>query len=370
MKIVQLNPFHYPYMGGIEHRIHNIAKRLGSKHEVIVLTARLPGTKADENMDGYRVIRLTSNFMDLYNPPYVRTDGIKAALDKLDPDVIDFHYRWAPSYTRAFSSYEGPKVFTFHNTYGEGAGLTRSLSVLNDMLFMRHLIQCQRIVCVSEFVMNDLISRGIPAKMMEAIPNGIEAAKMPSIESDHILFVGRLVNTKGLPYLIKAMKQVDGRLLIVGSGPERARLERMVETLGLKDNVEFLGKVDEDRKHRLLSECLAFIMPSTFESYGIAAAEAMTYGKPVIATKIGGLPEVVDGGGILVPPKDPQALADAMNLLLSNVQRRRSLGAIAKQKSERYSWDTVAAEMERIYSEAASCQPHFSADRDDMNREL
>ncbi len=356
MRIIQLNPFHYPYMGGIEHRIHNISKRLVPRHEVIVLTAQLPGTNPEEEIDGYQVIRLPSRFIDFYNPPYVRTDGLKAALLRLHPDVIDFHYRWAPSYTKAFSSYEGAKVFTFHNTYGEGAGVTRSASVLNDLMFLRHLTPCQRIVCVSEFVMKDLVSKGIPREKLDAVPNGIDPARRESSESDYALFVGRLVNTKGLPYLIRAMEQVDGRLLIVGSGPERARLERMVQALSLKGKVEFLGRVDEDRKHQLLSQCLVFIMPSTFESYGIAAAEAMTYGKPVIASKIGGLPEVVDNGGILVPPKDPQALAEAMNKLLSDTKERRSLGRTAKQRSERYSWEKVAAEMEKIYEKAAACR--------------
>ncbi len=357
MKIVQLNPFHYPYLGGIEHRIHNIAKRLAAKHEVIVLTAQLPETEREEDIDGYQILRLPSRFMDFYNPPYVKTSGIEEELNKLEADVVDFHYRWAPSYTKVFSSYQGPKVFTFHNTYGEGAGISRTLSVLNDMMFMRHLKRCQRVVCVSEFVMKDLVSRGVPEKQMEAVPNGVEAASIDSTESDFVLFVGRLVSTKGLPYLIRAMKAVEGRLLIVGSGPERAKLERMIEDLQLSEKIEFTGRVDEDSKHKLLSKCLIFVMPSTFESYGIAAAEAMTYGKPVIASNIGGLPEVIDGGGILVPPKDPQALADAINRLLGDAEKRRSLGAIARRKSEKYSWDRVAKEMERIYGEAASCRP-------------
>ena len=101
MKVVEVNAYHYPYMGGIEHRIHHISRRLGRKHQVTVLTSRLPGTEAAERMDNYDVVRLESRFVNLYNPPHVITKGILEALEELDPDVVDFHYRWSGTYNRA-----------------------------------------------------------------------------------------------------------------------------------------------------------------------------------------------------------------------------------------------------------------------------
>ncbi|MDD1773860.1 MAG: hypothetical protein LUQ14_04475, partial [Methanomassiliicoccales archaeon] len=71
MRIVQVNPFHYPYLGGIEHRVHHLSARLSRGNEVTVLTGRLPGTSAEEKIDGYEVKRLDSSYLRIYNPPHI-----------------------------------------------------------------------------------------------------------------------------------------------------------------------------------------------------------------------------------------------------------------------------------------------------------
>src|SRR5512145_1928630 len=113
LRIVQVNAYHYPYRGGIEHRIHHVSKRLAKKHEVIVLTSQLPNSSPEEEIDGYRVVRLPSKYYNIYNPPYVATPGLLEKLAELEPDIADFHYRWAPTYNKAARKYSGKKVFTF-----------------------------------------------------------------------------------------------------------------------------------------------------------------------------------------------------------------------------------------------------------------
>lgn len=354
MRIVQLNPYHYPFMGGIEHRIHHISKELAKKHEVFVVTGKLPGTSWEEEIDGYTVIRLRSRLIDIYNPPYISTSGIEEKLDEIDPDVVDFHYRWAPSYRKAMKRYAGPKVFTFHNTFGEGEGVMKAASKLNDIYYTRFIIGFNRIICVSKFVRDDLINRGFPKSKLEVIPNGVEIPETPPAdEEDFILFIGRLVRTKGLDYLIEAMREIDTRLIIAGKGPEYNRLKRKVITLGLEKKITFPGRVTEEEKQKLLSTCKLFVFPSVWESYGIAAAEAMSYGKPVVASRVGGLPEVVNKGGILVPPRDPHALAEAINSLLGDEKRRRDLGNFAREHISQFTWDTAARRIERVYSEVS-----------------
>ncbi|MDW5562814.1 MAG: glycosyltransferase family 4 protein [Methanomassiliicoccus sp.] len=352
MRIVQLNPYHYPYMGGIEYRLHEVAKGLSRKHEMIILTSQLAGTAPEEERDGYRIVRLPSKFYGHYNPPYVATPGVLEALDRLDPDVVDFHYRWAPSYTKAIRRYRGKWIFTFHNTYGEGQGLGRAVSLVNDALFCRH-IRDHRVICITEFIKGDLLKRGFRPEMLEVIPPGIDLQGGEGREGDYILFVGRLVGTKGLPYLIRAMSGVEGRLIIVGDGPEKEKLERLARSLGVTDRVEFTGWVSTERKLELLSNCRLFVMPSLFESYGMAVAEAMTWGKPVVASRVGGLPEVVGGGGILVPPKDGPALASALNGMLHDETKRRSCAAAAKKHITRYSWPNIFEELEETYRKVA-----------------
>lgn len=348
MRIVQLNPYHYPYMGGIERRVHEVCRRLSHRHEMIVLTSQLPGTVLEEEMDGYRVVRLPSHFINIYNPPYVSTPGVLKALERLSPDVVDFHYRWAPSYTRAMKRYAGRWTFTFHNTYGEGQGVGRLMSTVNDALFCR-LIKDKRIICITEFVKNDLIRRGFRTDLLEVIPPGVDLPSERGQEGDYILFVGRLVGTKGLPYLVKAMAQVNAPLFIVGDGPDRKALEEQVRSAGLGDRITLTGRVSEERKTELVAGCRLFVMPSVFESYGLAVAEAMAWGKPVVASRVGGLPEVVGEGGLLVPPRDGAALADALNAMLGDDSTRHAHGLKAREHIQGYSWQKVADSVEISY---------------------
>jgi len=353
VRILQLNPYHYPFMGGIEHRIHHMSKRLAKRHEVIVLTSQLPGTQREEEIDGYRVLRLESKFIDVYNPPYVSSKGVLEAMEHLDPEVVDFHYRWAPSYTRQAMRYRGKMVFTYHNTFGEGQGGMRALSYLNDWSFMRKMRRFERVVCISEFVKRDNAKHGFPEDLMTVVPNGVDMPSRPSVEGDFILSLGRMVHTKGLEYLVQAMRDVSFELRIAGAGPERARMESLAKRHGVADRVKFLGRVSEERKEELFASCRFFVMPSIFESYGIAAAEAMSYGKAVIATSVGGLPEVVADCGLLVPPKDAPALASALRTLLEDGGMRQELGRRARERASRYSWDAVAQMQEQVYREVA-----------------
>jgi glycosyltransferase involved in cell wall biosynthesis len=348
MRVVQLNPYHYPYMGGIEHRLHEVCRRLSREHEMIVLTSQLPGTPAEEEMDGYRIVRLPSRYINVYNPPYVTTPGILEALNQLSPDVVDFHYRWAPSYTRAIKRYRGKWTFTFHNTYGEGEGIGRAMSLINDALFCR-AIRNKRVICITEFIRGDLMKKGFAPEKLDVISPGIDLPLETGSEGDHILFIGRLVGTKGLPYLVRAMASVDGRLIIMGDGPERTTLEKLVRSTELRDRIEFTGRVHEERKADLLSTCKVFVMPSLFESYGLAVAEAMAWGKPVVASRVGGLPEVVGDGGILVPPRDSDHLATALNALLSDDTARRACGTRARKHISRYSWDNIIRDLDATY---------------------
>ena len=351
MRIVQLNPFHYPFMGGIEHRVHHMSRNLAKRHDVTVVTSRLEGTEMEEWMDGYRVLRLDSRFVGNYNPPYVSSKGVLEAIEGIDPDVVDFHYRWAPSYTRQAMRYAKRLVFTYHNTYGEGEGAMKAISHLNDWLFMRKMARFRKVVCISEFVRQDNARHGFPLERMCVVPNGVEMPTVDPRDGGFVLSLGRLVHTKGLEYLLKAMRSVDAKLVMAGAGPESERLERLIGSYGLTNKVELLGRVSEERKSELFASCSIFVMPSLFESYGIAAAEAMSFGKAVVATNVGGLPEVVDDCGILVPPRDPDALGAAISSLLRDEPRRKELGIRARDRASLFSWEKVAEQQERVYLE-------------------
>jgi len=340
-------------MGGIEHRVHHVARRLARKHEVIVLTGQLPNSASTEEMDGYTVMRLPSKYTNIYNPPHIKTPGLLKALDELKPDIVDFHYRWSPTYNRAAKQYAGKKIFTYHNTYGEGVGLTKIPSMVNDHFWRKPLNEFSRIVCVSDFVRNDLVKRGFDPKKLVTVPSGIDMPpKMNVTDGDYILFVGRLVGTKGIPYLLKAMKDIDSKLVVCGGGPDMKKLVKFANRLGLGKKVSFPGRVSEEKKLDLFAGCSVFVLPSIYESYGLAAAEAMSWGKPVVASNVGGLPEVVGKGGLLARPKDPVDLALKINTLLKNDDMRKATGKKAMEIASEYTWDRIAGMMEKIYENA------------------
>jgi glycosyltransferase involved in cell wall biosynthesis len=113
--------------------------------------------------------------------------------------------------------------------------------------------------------------------------------------------------------------------------------------------VQFLGKVSEEHKSELFAACKFFVMPSTQEAYGIAAAEAMSFGKTLVYTNVGGLPEVVQDCGLRVQPSEPRELAAAMNRLLDDDQLRILLGKKAKDRAKLYTWERLVKSTEEVY---------------------
>jgi glycosyltransferase involved in cell wall biosynthesis len=166
---------------------------------------------------------------------------------------------------------------------------------------------------------------------------------------------GRLVPVKGIVHLIHAIHLLrsripDVRLEIAGSGPEEPALRRVVQQLGLNDRVTFLGWQTDLAP--LFERWDVFAMPSIEEAFGIAALEAMAAGLPVVATNVGGVPELVEHGktGWLVPPGDPVALSERLTALLVDPQQQRLMGAAGRRRAEeKFSQRRMVSEVEHIY---------------------
>ncbi|MDO5861909.1 MAG: glycosyltransferase family 4 protein [Thermoplasmata archaeon] len=351
MRFVDVNPYFYPHYGGIETRMHDTARLLAARgHDVTILTGRLPDTPEEERTEhGYRIVRLPSRLINVYNPPYISSRGVLEALVSMDPDVVNYNYRWAPSYNKDLKKYDGGKVFTYHNMWGEGVGIQARLSEFNDDRFRPTLETFDHIVCVSDYVRDDLTRRGIPESMTTTIPTCMDMPEPRDLpEGDFILSLGRLVGTKGLDNLIDAMPDIDCRLVMCGKGPERKKLEKRIAKLGLEDRVEMRGYVSEEEKDRLIDTCRLFVMPSLFESFGLAALEVMSHGKPLVYSSVNGLPETVGEGGIPVPAGDPKAIADAVNAMLSDDGMRAEKGRLARAQAETFTWDRHIGRLEAV----------------------
>ena len=182
-----------------------------------------------------------------------------------------------------------------------------------------------------------------------------------------ILFVGRLIERKGVAHLIRALgavrRTVPARLMVVGDGPERATLERLAAASGVAAYVDFRGRVSDDELRRAYAGADAFVLPSVLdqrqdtEGLGVVLLEAMNYGVPVVASNIGGITDIVqhERTGLLVPPGDERALAEALTQLLGNPELSRSLGeGGARLLRDTFSWDRIVERWEQVYARVTS----------------
>lgn len=146
--------------------------------------------------------------------------------------------------------------------------------------------------------------------------------------------------------------------MIAGNGPEKDNLEVMVGALEIASHVTFLDWVTPDRVPDLLNDATAVVMPSRWpEPFGLVALQAAQMGRPVIASAIGGLPEIVDHGttGLLVESCNEIALADAIEMVVSNEETARRLGAAARKRAiDVFDFDALASAYERVYTETVS----------------
>ncbi len=172
-----------------------------------------------------------------------------------------------------------------------------------------------------------------------------------------IVFAGRLTVQKGLDVLLDALGDVpDAELLLIGDGPERDRLERHAASAGVADRVRFLGARPRDEVLRFLAGARVAALSSDWENLPHAAVEALAVGTPVVSTAVGGVPEVVHDGenGLLVPPRDPAALAAALRSVLDDAELRERLAAGTKPSVEGISRDRIYGQLEALLAGAAS----------------
>lgn len=244
---------------------------------------------------------------------------------------------------------------------------------LSRMLERQMLISVERIVTVSQHLKAELTQLGLPGASIHVVPPGVNvpasiAARPSSAHQLQLLCVANCLPAKGIHILLDALHRVqDSRLHLTVVGDDRVdpaytrSLQRLLVRWALAPQVRFTGTVPWEAVARFYTGADMFVFPSLFEGFGIVLAEAMGFGVPIIASAAGAIPELVHHGenGLLVPPSDAGALAEAIAQLAADATLRHSLGQSGRARAERLpSWEQSAHAIWTLLQ----LQPQMNAD--------
>ena len=365
MKIAMVSPYDFTWPGGVTAHVTQLARELGrSGHEVQVLAPHSPSREsqdADLHVPLGRSVPLPSGgSIARVSLSWWLYPKVRALLRKEQFDVIHLHEPMAPILPLCVLEFsDSVNVGTFHASYAR-----QHLYRITHPIIKRWQQRLHGNIAVSPAARR-YVNNTFPGDY-EIIPNGIDfkhfstnVAPMPQYQDGkiNILFVGRLEKRKGLRYLLEAYGKLKWdlpniRLIVVGPGNPDKESYRVMSSQNLQD-VEFVGRVSYDDLPRYYASADIFCSPATgAESFGIVLLEAMSAGKPVVASDIEGFRGVMTHGeqGLLVPKKDSNALAEALRMLACDPELRRKLGGNGNRLAEEYRWEVVAGRVEAYYN--------------------
>lgn len=373
MRICYAFPF-YNTIGGVETSLREIGRRMAQRHSVWILAGRAPdGSTAFDDVvgDGISVIPVPS---PRFNLPRTRCGSMNLVLDILSEETFSL------AIARRLRSIS-PDIF--HIMQGPGV-LAAPLSRLNRHRLIvtvhwtpsdgyRFLLRrfAGGVVAVNDGIKEVMLTSSADSPLMTIIPNGVDIdafgqAADTSIESSTsaeppvLLTVARIHPHKGLDSLISAMRIVteevpEASLRLVGplsaeSVYERELRQNVID-LGLERVVEFVGYVPHVELPSLYRKCSLFVLPSRSESQPITLLEAMAAGKPIVASDLPGVRDIVQDGvnGVLFPAGDSERLAESIIRLLKDPALARSLGQRGPTMAGDFSWEGIVTRLEEFY---------------------
>jgi len=347
--------------------------------DVRVVSIHSPGAKTRESFDSIDVIRprylwperleilqrdsggmpimLRKNrLLWLAIPPFFAAQAIATARYARDCDLI--HANWTLSAAVAWATSAFHRRPFIATVQGSDIFETRRLAILK-WLNRIALRRCSRILALSQSLADATFALGLPRDRIEIVPNGVDTRRFqpsPDTREPLILTVGSLIERKGMKYLIQAMPQIlyhcpNYRLVIVGEGPLWSSLSDLAQSLGVADRITITGYQTHAQVSDWMRRASLFVLPSVEEGLGVVLLEALATGIPCVATRVGGIPDVITQDvGVLVPPADPAALAVSVSDLLRDPIRLDIMRGNARRHAvEQYSWDVIAGRLIKIY---------------------
>ncbi len=361
LKVVHVGKFYPPHMGGIETHLQALCGQLCRSVDLRVMVSSDDGHPSTEVVDGVRVSRVPTRLTVASTP---LCPGMVGEIKRSNADLIHIHLP-NPMAVLAYlaSGHRGRLVVTYHSDTVR----QKVLGPLFAPFLHQALSRASAIIATSPDYRRTSPVLARYLDRCHVIPYGIaldefERADPPAVQQVRerygdrlILSVGRLVYYKGFEYLIQAMQQVRGRLIIIGDGPLRGKLQQMVSDLGLGEKVVLAGEIQNAQvtPYYHASDLFALASIARSEAFGIVQIEAMAAGIPVVNTALdSGVPFVSlhEKTGLTVPPENPDALASAINRLLDDQNLRLSLGRAAIQRArQEFSLATMTSRVLSLY---------------------
>ena len=378
LKVLFLNYEFPPSGGGAGNATYQTALEMSRRgHDVDVLTARLPNQPAVDKIEKLTIHRVLSYRRSVHESGLLGTViYLVAALGRLrslaksqNYDLFHFYFGLPTGLLGLYVRFvlRKPYIISLRGSDVPGYDTTRwYLQPLHIVLrpVSRYLWSHAASVIALSRHLRDLAQLTTPQLDIKVIGNAVDAAMFPkkpaSIHPDPIrlICVCRLVKRKGLIYLIDAMREMrndDVTLQIVGTGDNRKEIESLIDQSDVAHNITMVGYVPRECLVDYYHDADVFVLPSLSESFGQVIVEAMSCGLPVVASRVGGIPETIEHGvnGLLVEPASSQALVSAIRRLISEPGLRSKIGANnARQARAEFSWAAVAARYEEVYLQA------------------
>lgn len=266
-------------------------------------------------------------------------------------DIIHAHYALPQGFLGVLLKKvrKKPLILTLH-----GSDLTLlAKSQITRPIVKLVLRSSDRVLVVSEFLKRETVKLGIGEEKIRVVYMGSAPRDTKKeefgLDGRIVTFIGGLVKQKGVDILLEAFKEVpDAKLVIVGDGKERSNLERLASDI---EDVHFLGYRED--LISVLEKSRVLVLPSRQEGFGLILLEAMSAGVPVVATRVGGIVEIVEDryNGILVEPENPEQLAEGINRVLEDRELRKNLIENGRKTVERFSRESVSNVVDEIYEE-------------------
>jgi glycosyltransferase involved in cell wall biosynthesis len=345
--VLQVGKFYHPYRGGMETYLLDLCQGLKNRVNLKVLASNTSHRTVREEVDGVDVVRAGCLGRVLSTPI---SPSFPRLLKELAGDIVTVHH---PNPLATLSYLRARPRGRLTVVYQSDIIKQKLTGLIYHPLLMKFLDRAAKIAVASPGYLEGspvlqrfkdrcvLIPVGIDLSLFEE--TAPVAARVREIRRLHgertVLFIGRMTLYKGIEYLVKAMEEVDGKLLVIGSGERFDALKMMVVSHGLEDRVSLMSEVSAEDLRAYLRACSVFCLPSISrnEAFGIVQLEAMASSRPVVSTRLDtGITYTNQNGitGLVVPPRDSSALARALNRILDNPTLGEEMGRRGRQRVE------------------------------------